>query len=346
MGAWLLVTAAVVLDRMVGDPRWCPHPVEAMGWAIRQLQHLAESWAGDRPGRLRLAGGVITLLVVGGSGGAGWLMERLAGTHRLAVPLLVIALASALAGRSLEQAVRAVLTALPAEPEAAGAGSLAAARQRLAWIVGRDVARLDRQGLLRAAAETASENAVDGLFAPLFWMLLGALLWDLAPAGAATGCRGPSAWPGASRPPARSIRCWATAGPAALARHRRRPPRRPAHLGAVPPGGPQPAAGGRPPTAESVAVPEGPAGRGPGSLAERGRVPGGLCDSQRHEAGGAQSLRRRGTRQTDPEPAGAARRCRRGGTDPGAQPQAHGAVASRALVLELGCVAVLRGGAP
>ncbi|MFY8147848.1 MAG: adenosylcobinamide-phosphate synthase CbiB [Prochlorococcaceae cyanobacterium] len=188
MGAWLLVVAAVVLDRLVGDPRWCLHPVEAMGWAIRQLQHLAESWAGDRPGRLRLAGGLLTLLVVGGSGGAGWLLERLALSHRLALPLLVIALASALAGRSLEQAVQAVLAALPEQREAGGAGSLDPARQRLAWIVGRDVARLERPGLLRAAAETASENGVDGLFAPLFWMLLGALLWDLA---AAAGLVGP-----------------------------------------------------------------------------------------------------------------------------------------------------------
>jgi adenosylcobinamide-phosphate synthase len=42
--------------------------------------------------------------------------------------------------------------------------------------VGRDTADLDRAGILRAAAESASENAVDGLFGPLFWMLLGAAL--------------------------------------------------------------------------------------------------------------------------------------------------------------------------
>jgi adenosylcobinamide-phosphate synthase len=43
--------------------------------------------------------------------------------------------------------------------------------------VGRDVSQLDQDDILRASAETASENAVDGLFAPLFWMLIGAALW-------------------------------------------------------------------------------------------------------------------------------------------------------------------------
>jgi len=53
-------------------------------------------------------------------------------------------------------------------------GDLPLARQQLAWIVGRDTDQLDGPEIMRALAETASENAVDGLFAPLFWMLLGA----------------------------------------------------------------------------------------------------------------------------------------------------------------------------
>ena len=36
-------------------------------------------------------------------------------------------------------------------------------------IVGRDVTRLDRQGVCRAAVETVAENTVDGVTAPLFW---------------------------------------------------------------------------------------------------------------------------------------------------------------------------------
>jgi adenosylcobinamide-phosphate synthase len=199
---WLLVALACGLDQLLGDPRWCPHPVVVMGWWIRQLRLLAELWAADSPWRLRLAGGAITAILVGGSGLAGWALERWAlatwaqatpagprpGVMQLvALALLVIALASALAGRSLEQAVAAVLKALAGDREQ----GLEPARQRLAWIVGRDTNDLDGEEILRAAAETASENAVDGLFAPLFWMLVGAALWTV---GQLT--EGATGWPG------------------------------------------------------------------------------------------------------------------------------------------------------
>ena len=163
-----------------------------MGWFITLLRRGAEAWAGTRAWKLRLAGGLITLVLVGGSGLAGWGMEQLA-----PAPLLVVALASALAGRSLEQAVCGVLAALPNSVQAvqkqtvqnqtAHAGdnptpaALEPARRALAWIVGRDTADLDAPEILRALAETASENGVDGLLAPLFWMLLGAGLWSLNP---------------------------------------------------------------------------------------------------------------------------------------------------------------------
>ena len=161
-----------------------------MGWWISRLQRLVEHWAGDRPVLLRLGGGLITLLLVGGSGLIGWGLEQLAQAgirtggwwSAGSLALLTVALASALAGRSLAQAVRAVVQALPPDPNAEGNTALQTARQRLAWIVGRDTTELNRAEILRAAAETASENAVDGQFTPLFWMLVGAALWGFSPA--------------------------------------------------------------------------------------------------------------------------------------------------------------------
>ena len=166
---------AAGLDLLVGDPRWCPHPVVGMGRVISGLRNWIEPWAGDRPFRLRAGGGLITFVLVLGSGGAGWLLERLILPQSplpqpLAALILVIALASALAARSLRDSVVAVLQALP---------DLPSARDRLSWIVGRDVSQLGPDDILRASAETASENSVDGLFAPLFWMLIGAGLWKV-----------------------------------------------------------------------------------------------------------------------------------------------------------------------
>ena len=196
---WLLVALACGLDRLIGDPRWSPHPVVVMGWWISQLQRLVERWAVDRPWKLRAGGGLITLLLVGASGLVGFWIERLAQASgwicQLGIPLLLAGLASALAGRSLALAVKAVLEVVPSQSrentsaashkgttDLDGASALNVARQRLGWIVGRDTSELSGGEILRAAAETASENAVDGLFAPLFWMLVGAGLWGLNPA--------------------------------------------------------------------------------------------------------------------------------------------------------------------
>jgi adenosylcobinamide-phosphate synthase len=168
-----MVPAACLLDRLIGDPRGLPHPVQMMGRVITVLRRPLETWAGDRPGRLRWAGVLIAAVLVAGSGAAGWLIERLAGVFPLAGGgVLLLAMASTLAGRSLARAVHAVVESLP---------DLPAARIRLAWIVGRDVEGLPEREILRAAAETAAENAVDGLFAPLFWLLAGSLLLTLWP---------------------------------------------------------------------------------------------------------------------------------------------------------------------
>ena len=179
----LLVLGAALLDQLIGDPRWMLHPVVVMGWWIRQLRCGVEQWAGDHPMKLRIGGGLITLVVVLGSALAGWGLERLLWLHSpwqwLGIPVLILSLASALAARSLKDSVLAVLRALPSSSD----GDLKPARRNLSWIVGRNVQTLDQAGLLRAAAETASENAVDGVFAPLFWMGVGALLWRVLPSG-------------------------------------------------------------------------------------------------------------------------------------------------------------------
>ncbi|WP_254963805.1 MULTISPECIES: adenosylcobinamide-phosphate synthase CbiB [unclassified Cyanobium] len=181
----LLVLLACGLDRLLGDPLWWPHPVQAMGWAIGVLRRAVEALAGDVPRRLRLGGALLTLLLVAGSGLAGWGIEVLARRAPLVgTPLLLLGLASALAGGSLARAVRAVLEALPDVPMA---------RERLARIVGRQVNQLPEAEILRAAAETAAENAVDGLFAPLFWMLVGGALLALGPPAPSLPLPGPLA---------------------------------------------------------------------------------------------------------------------------------------------------------
>ena len=175
------ILLASLLDRFIGDPQGWIHPVVVMGWCIGKLQRITERHLTHQQA-LRWAGLGITIGLVGGSllfgqgieGVARWGAEQKNWTSKLmGVALLTTALTSALAGRSLEQSVNKVLMSLPKPPN----DDVRPARQALAWIVGRDTRELNSEQILRACAETSSENAVDGLFAPLFWMWVGAVLW-------------------------------------------------------------------------------------------------------------------------------------------------------------------------
>ena len=171
----LILGLAAGLDFALGDPWGWPHPVQGMGWAISRYVGLALKVL-KSPLALRLAGVVLCFGLIGGVGLLSWGAIALATQlHPIAgLGLSVVLLASCFAGRSLRDATEDVLVPLEA-------GDLAAARSRLSRYVGRETATLDETEVLRAILETAAENAVDGVLAPLFYALLGAL----TPVGAA-----------------------------------------------------------------------------------------------------------------------------------------------------------------
>ncbi len=153
-----------------------------MGFLINILRNLIEKLAGDTPFFLRLGGFFIAFILVFTSGFFGWLIERLTFPSSpipqwIGCLVMIIALASALAAGSLRGSVLGVLDALP---RSSGYRTFELARKKLGLIVGRQVNHLDESEIIRAAAETASENAVDGVFAPLFWMFLGIILWNFS----------------------------------------------------------------------------------------------------------------------------------------------------------------------
>lgn len=162
--AWAL---ASLLDYRLGDPHSWPHPVRWIGNLISFAQRIVrKSCKSDRS--LRIGGGLMWLLVVGLT----WLMSW--GVLRLACavnPWLgwiveVWMIYTLLAARSLSDAGMAVYRALQE-------GTLAQSREKLSWIVGRDTSQLERPQITRAVVETVAENTVDGVIAPLFFLMLG-----------------------------------------------------------------------------------------------------------------------------------------------------------------------------
>ncbi|MGB5971724.1 MAG: adenosylcobinamide-phosphate synthase CbiB [Nodosilinea sp.] len=167
--AAVLVTAAG-LDYWVGDPWGWPHPVQAIGGGVSRVSRSIFD-LNLTPRGERLCGIGLALGVIAGSGVLGWGLVHLAGALHPAAGAgcEVVLLASCFAGRSLRQAAEDVLMPL-------AAGDLPTARERLALYVGRDTQNLDKPEILRAVLETVSENATDGVLAPLFYALVGALL--------------------------------------------------------------------------------------------------------------------------------------------------------------------------
>ena len=157
------ILAAAVLDLLLGDPRWLPHPVRGMGWLAQRTEPLTRRFCRFP----RLAGIVTVLLVVGTTGLVAWVLLRLAGyVHPLAADLLaVLFIYTTIAARDLARHSMTVFRAL-------AGGDLAESRRCVAMIVGRDTQDLDERGVTRAAVESVAESIVDGVTAPLFFAVL------------------------------------------------------------------------------------------------------------------------------------------------------------------------------
>lgn len=161
-----IAAVAMLIDRLLGYPNGLQdrvgHPVEWIGSMI------AAQDAALNKGESRRMKGVIALTVIVALVLAvtvpltlwlrglesGWIAEAL--------------LASALLSqKSLDDHVYAVAAGLRK--------SLAAGRDAVRHIVGRDPARLERSGVVKGAIESLAENMSDGVTAPLFWLVLAGL---------------------------------------------------------------------------------------------------------------------------------------------------------------------------
>ena len=159
----LVIVLAILLDLVVGDPRWLPHPVVAMG---KLISFLELRW---NKGKHRRRMGILLALVVAGSSlFLGFALLCLAYLSHNLVGLLVHAylLSTTIAIKGLRDAALQVAVPL-------AQGNLQEARYQLSMIVGRDTEQLNETEVIRGTVETVAENTVDGIIAPLFWAVIG-----------------------------------------------------------------------------------------------------------------------------------------------------------------------------
>jgi adenosylcobinamide-phosphate synthase len=168
----LVLTAALLLDRFLGDPDWLwrkiPHPVALFGKTL-EIADKNLNRGGDTPLVKRRNGFLAVAILLFAAAAAGVVLHWAflwAGWAGLA--LEAVAVSIFLAQKSLADHVSAVAVALKND-------GLPGGRHAVSMIVGRNPEHLDEAGVCRAAIESLAENSSDGVVAPAFWYLIGGL---------------------------------------------------------------------------------------------------------------------------------------------------------------------------
>ncbi|MBU4310416.1 adenosylcobinamide-phosphate synthase CbiB [bacterium] len=150
------------------------------------------SGAGRTPNYEKIAGIILTVIVAGGSFLFAWTVIRIAYKLYPALGLIVTIWGAfaTLSIRGLGQGGERVYLALENQSnQSTGRRTdgqtdrrtgLKLARKRLSEIVGRNTKNLREEGIIRGTVESISENTIDGVVAPLFYLFLGGVPLALA----------------------------------------------------------------------------------------------------------------------------------------------------------------------
>ncbi len=177
---FLTLVAALLLDRLLGEPRYA-HPLVGFGrlvsWLEKKFNSIENGWGAHNAGspsgkqmrlkphlqlkqKLRgiLAVAILTLPFTG-------LLLFVSQWQVVAVFVNAVILYLAIGARSLVEHAVQVRDALLEK-------NMDLARTRTGYLVSRDTAHMKSQDMARATIESTLENGCDALFAPIFWFLL------------------------------------------------------------------------------------------------------------------------------------------------------------------------------
>ncbi|TAL26335.1 MAG: cobalamin biosynthesis protein CobD [Nitrospirae bacterium] len=166
----VVLILAFLLDLVIGDPRWLPHPVRIIGSAISRMEEILRKWEVIE----KFKGIILVILMVGSTFTITWLIVHtlsLATSHfslLISYFLLIYLTATTIALRELISSAKSVIKAVRDE-------DIGTARNNLGMIVGRDTKNLNEEKILKATMESLAENLSDGVIAPVFYLVLGGL---------------------------------------------------------------------------------------------------------------------------------------------------------------------------
>lgn len=153
---------SVLIDFFLGDPKGFPHPIVLVGKLVSFYEKIFY-----RGKNKKLMGFLFLTAVLVSVGGVLWLLLWF--LHRWPILYWIVSIYlmyTALAWRSLKKETGYVIEAL-------NKNDLPKARKMVSYVVGRDTENLTEEEVIKADIETLGENTIDGVLAPMFYMMLG-----------------------------------------------------------------------------------------------------------------------------------------------------------------------------
>lgn len=166
--------AGFVLDLLIGDPHFIPHPVRLIGSLISSLDKRLNCDAGYNSSEKKLnlikykRGMLLAFTVIFATFAMSVIIIVAAYSINLYAGVIAEAVMTwqILATKCLRVESMRVYDALRTDGVDAG-------RRAVSMIVGRDTSVLDAAGVTRAAVETIAENTSDGVIAPMLYTAIG-----------------------------------------------------------------------------------------------------------------------------------------------------------------------------
>ena len=157
-----------ILDLIFGDPEKITHPVQIIGKMITFLEKRLYEKKGSFIG-----GAILNMLVIASTFLAMYFLVKLTKINKVFEIIEIYLMYTVFSVKSLAREGKRVYGILKL-------GNLKVAREKLSYLVSRDTEKLDKLMIIRSTMETISENMVDGVIAPMFYMFVGGLSLAMA----------------------------------------------------------------------------------------------------------------------------------------------------------------------
>lgn len=150
-----------VLDLIIGDPNNPFHPVRGIGYIAKKLEGLFRNILKNY---LKIAGLIVWVLTVLITFGIIFEIVNISNRINIYFGIILegILIYFCISSKGLVVEGYKVISFLLKD-------DIDGARKQLSFIVGRDTASLDEEGIIKAVVETIAENMADGVIAPLFY---------------------------------------------------------------------------------------------------------------------------------------------------------------------------------